>query len=72
MATITAYVDGGGDLITLDTAERIRRATPGERAESFAEGGGTGAIRATVSDRTLARRCPRFVEQQRRYNACPQ
>lgn len=58
---ITAYVDWDGDLRTIDTNERLRRATSDERSESRAEHSGTGAIKTSVSERTLRRRAPRFV-----------
>lgn len=62
---ITAYVDSDGDLMTYDTAERIRRATPAEREESYADRSGVGAIKAEVSPRTLRRQCPMWIRQGR-------
>ena len=58
---ITCYTIGA-DLLTYDTAERIRAATPAERRESNCAGD-TGAFRATVSERTLRRNCPIWVRQ---------
>lgn len=57
---ITAYVDWEGDLRVGDTNERLRRATPQERAESRAERTRTGMIAATVSVRTLRQRAPSY------------
>ncbi len=62
---ITAYVDWDGDLVTMDTAERVRRATPEEHRESRSAGP-TGAIGARVARRTLITRCPHFVRQMER------
>jgi hypothetical protein len=62
MTELTCYVDHNGDLLTYDTAERIRRATRSERAESFEEKP-TGAFTTSVSERTLARRCPILMRQ---------
>jgi hypothetical protein len=71
MTTLTCYVDHDGDLLTYDTAERIRRATPAERAESYAEEP-TGAFTAEVSERTLARRCPILMRQIADEVRCPE
>ena len=60
---ITAYVTSDGDLVTIDTAERLRRATTAERRESYADRTGTGAIRTSVSERTLLNRAPDLCAQ---------
>lgn len=60
---ITAYVDRDGDLLTLDSTECLRRATPSERRKSLAEEP-TGAIKARVSVRTLRRRVPMLRRQR--------
>lgn len=57
---VTAYVDYDGDLIVVDTAERLRRATASESRESASAMGGTGAILADVAERTLRARAPRW------------
>ena len=57
---VTCYADSCGDLVTIDTAERIRRASASERRDSAAEGG-TGAIKVAVSERTLRARAPRLA-----------
>ena len=59
---LTCYVDHSGDLLTYDTAERLRRATPEERRESYAEQSGTGAFDAHVSVRTIRRQAPMLVD----------
>ena len=65
MKTLTCYVDCMGDLVTYDTAETLRHATPAERSESSAEGTGTGAFRAQVAERTVRRRAPEYVRMRR-------
>jgi hypothetical protein len=65
---LTCYVDSSGDLLTYDTAETIRRATAGERRESYDESNHpTGAFRAKVSTRTLTRRCPILMRSRKRF-----
>lgn len=63
---VSAYVDWDGDLVTMDTAERIRKATPSERRESR-QNKPTGAIDAFVARRTLAMQCPKWVKQMVAY-----
>lgn len=58
---LAVYVDGYGDLVTMDSNETIRRATAAERRESREFGGASGAIAVMVSERTLRRRAPRLV-----------
>ena len=58
---VTCYSDECGDLVTIDTAETLRRATAAERRESRAAQGGTGAIKVAVSERTLRARAPRLA-----------
>lgn len=58
---VVCYVDACSDLVTIDTAETLRRASRDERKESAAEGTGTGAIGVQVPARTVARRAPRLA-----------
>ena len=58
---VTCYADSCGDLVTIDTAERIRRASASERRDSATAEGGTGAIKVAVSERTLRARAPRLA-----------
>ena len=61
---ITCYVDACGDLVTMDTDDRLRPATPAERRESawsVRREGGTGAIEAEVSNRTVRRCAPHLL-----------
>jgi len=62
MREITAYVDWAGNLVTGDTEETIRVATPSERKDSREERTGTGKIIALVSERALRSRCPKWVQ----------
>jgi len=59
MTSITAYVDGFGDLLTGDTAERIRAATADEKAASH-DAGSTGMIETSVATKTLHHQCPKW------------
>jgi len=67
---LTCYVDAFGDLLTYDTAERLRTATAGERQESREELP-TGAFSADVSDRTVRRQAPMLIDRMKRLERAP-
>lgn len=58
---LAVYVDALGNVVTMDSNETLRRATPEERRESKEFGGASGAISVAVPERTLRRRAPRLM-----------
>lgn len=68
MMTIVAYVTDTRDLMTYDTCERVRRATPAEYRESVDDSrdGGAGTIIVEVSERTLERNAPVCYGRQKK------